>query len=117
LGLSRSYQEISDRAAACMIVFDTKEFLADVPNGVTEAPLKEDFEHRYRGFRLVLESGGRAFLALATWSGDSRTVALPYDGSVRLQDNTHRQEDSGRDKQTRPIRGRCLLGGVGHATE
>lgn len=85
LGLSRSYDEISDRSAAYMVVLDTKESLAELPDGVTEAPLKGEFKHRYRGFRLVLESGGRLFLAPASWTQESRTVVLPYDDSVRIQ--------------------------------
>ncbi|MFG3440636.1 hypothetical protein ACGF0J_25555 [Nonomuraea sp. NPDC047897] len=48
------------------------------------------FRHRYRGLRLLLESGGRLFLVPLTWKpGDDRagisTFVIPYDKNIRLQ--------------------------------
>lgn len=89
LGLSRSYDEAVDPGAAYRVVVDTREPFAALPDGVLEErlpdPGEDGFRYRYRGFRLILESGGRLFLAPERWTRDARTVVVGYDGAVRLQ--------------------------------
>jgi hypothetical protein len=50
------------------IIIDTKEPLVGLPSGVSETALTATgkdgaFAYRYRGFRLLLASGGQLFLA------------------------------------------------------
>ncbi|MBG0568352.1 hypothetical protein [Actinoplanes aureus] len=89
LGLNRSYDEAVDPRRAYQVVLDTREPLPALPEGVVEQRLtgagEDGFGYRYRGFRLILESGGRLFLAPVTWTRDSRTWVIGYDNSVRLQ--------------------------------
>lgn len=70
------------------VVLDTTDPL-DFPAGVTETQLPADagdFRYRYRGLRLLVESGGRLFLVPAVWDQDlSRAVVVEYGESVRLQ--------------------------------
>lgn len=89
LGLSRSYEEALDPGGAYRVVIDTREPFAELPDGVREERLpsagENGFRYRYRGFRLVLESGGRMFLVPEKWTRDGRTVVVAYDSGVRLQ--------------------------------
>lgn len=42
--------------------------------------------YRYRGFRLLLASGGRLFLVSGTWTlGRDQTIVVPYDNGIRIQ--------------------------------
>lgn len=89
LGLNRSFDEAVATGRAYQVVLDTREPLPALPEGVVEERLpgagKDGFGFRYRGFRLILESGGRLFLAPLTWTRESRTWVITYDDSVRLQ--------------------------------
>ncbi|BBH69806.1 hypothetical protein ACTI_64910 [Actinoplanes sp. OR16] len=89
LGLSRSYDEAVDAGSAYRVVLDMRDPLVDLPDGVTEERLPAAGEDaprfRYRGLRLVLESGGRLFLVPERWTRNGRTLVVAYDGSVRLQ--------------------------------
>ncbi|MEQ4721914.1 hypothetical protein [Nonomuraea sp. B19D2] len=73
------------------VILDVKEPLQGVPTGVTHAPLNTtgkdpSFAHRYRGFRLLLASGGRLFLVSPKWQlGRDQTIVVPYDNSIRIQ--------------------------------
>jgi hypothetical protein len=89
LGLSRSYDEAVDPGGAYRVMIDTRDRFAALPAGVSEEPLPDTgangFRYRYRGFRLILESGGRLFLVPEKWTRDGRTLVVTYDGGVRLQ--------------------------------
>ncbi|MGA4838075.1 hypothetical protein [Streptomyces sp. G45] len=74
------------------VVVDTKDPLDGVPTGVTAARLGASgrdagtYRHRYRGFRLLLASGGRLFLVTPDWvRGRDQTVVLPYGDDIRVQ--------------------------------
>ncbi|MER6001429.1 hypothetical protein ABT120_22880 [Nonomuraea angiospora] len=68
-----------------------KEPLQDVPPGITHIRLKTtgkdpSYAHRYRGFRLLLASGGRLFLVNPEWKlGRDQTIVVPYDNGIRVQ--------------------------------
>ncbi|GAA1850227.1 hypothetical protein GCM10009836_32530 [Pseudonocardia ailaonensis] len=72
------------------LVLDTKERLYLDYGGIEETSLPagadQTFRYRYRGLRLLVESGERMFLVPAVWvPGTSRVLVLPDDGSVRVQ--------------------------------
>jgi hypothetical protein len=67
------------------VVLEAKEPINDPPEGVTVARGSQAFPHRYEGLRLLLASGGRLFLVPEHWTRGSRTIVVPYDGSVRMQ--------------------------------
>ncbi|MEV1177971.1 hypothetical protein [Nonomuraea sp. NPDC049784] len=81
-------QKLQTRAE---VILDVKEPLQDVPLGITHIPLSTtakdpNFAHRYRGFRLLLASGGRLFLVTPKWKlGRDQTIVVPYDNSIRIQ--------------------------------
>ncbi|WP_328471544.1 hypothetical protein OHA21_07510 [Actinoplanes sp. NBC_00393] len=89
LGLTRSYQEATDRGGAYAVVLDTRQRLAGLPAGVVEEKLpdpgEDGYAYRYRGLRLVLESGGRLFLVPQRWTRDGRTLVVAYDSGIRLE--------------------------------
>lgn len=73
------------------VILDTKEqlFLHDLPPGservLLPASAGQTFHYRYRGLRLLIESGDRMFLVPARWSGSDTTLVVTLDGSVRVQ--------------------------------
>jgi hypothetical protein len=74
------------------VVVDTKEPLDALPTGVRENRLGGDgrggrtYLYRYRGFRLLMASGGRLFLVTPQWrAGRDQTVVLPYGDDIRVQ--------------------------------
>lgn len=74
------------------VVVETKEPLDDPPRGVTASRLgtsgeeARTYRHRYRGFRLLLASGGRLFLVPPEWRrGRDATIVLPYEKDIRVR--------------------------------
>ncbi len=74
------------------VVLETADRLLDLPPSVaaTEAVLMpaegEIYRYRYRGLRLLVESGGRLFLVPAPWRpGESRTLVIAFNDRVRIQ--------------------------------
>jgi hypothetical protein len=74
------------------VVVETKEPLDDLPRGVTASRLgtagddTRAYRHRYRGFRLLLASGGRLFLVTPEWRrGRDATIVLPYEKDIRVR--------------------------------
>ncbi|MET7455364.1 hypothetical protein ABZT03_26405 [Streptomyces sp. NPDC005574] len=91
-GTGRGEQDAEDLADRPEVVVDTREPLDGVPTGVTQARLgtagesAREYRHRYRGFRLLLASGGRLFLVTPNWElGRDATVVLPYGNDVRVR--------------------------------
>ncbi|MGC5015809.1 hypothetical protein ACLQ2R_34035 [Streptosporangium sp. DT93] len=90
-GIGRGEQDAHELPRRAEVVLDVKEPLRDVPPGITHIPLTTTgkdpgFAHRYRGFRLLLASGGRLFLVNPAWKlGRDQTIVVPYDGSIRIQ--------------------------------
>ncbi len=71
------------------VVLYTKEPLRDAPSGVEQTEVagaaKDSYRFRYRGLRLLVESNGRLFLVPAQWiAGNSETLVVPYDDSIRI---------------------------------
>ncbi|MEU6714555.1 hypothetical protein ABZ897_24065 [Nonomuraea sp. NPDC046802] len=90
-GTGRSQEDTHELAGYPEVILDLKEPLVGAPNGITHTLLPATgkdpgFLHRYRGFRLLLASGGRLFLVNPTWTlGRDQTVVVPYDNSIRIQ--------------------------------
>lgn len=88
-GLGQAYDDAVRLPDRPEVVVDTRERLTDPPPGVRETPITgaapAGYRYRYQGLRLLLEADGRLYLVPAQWTGQSRTLVLPYDGAVRLQ--------------------------------
>ncbi|MEU1036697.1 hypothetical protein ABZ402_50560 [Streptomyces mirabilis] len=90
-GTGRGEEDAHELAQRPEIILDTKEALAGLPSGVTETQLggtnkDASFSHRYRGFRLLLSSGGRLFLVTPTWTlGRDQTIVVRDDSDIRIQ--------------------------------
>jgi hypothetical protein len=88
-GEGRAYDDAVRLPRRPEVVLDTREPLTDLPEGVSEQALAPDpqatYRYRYRGFRLLVEGGGRLFLVPARWTAESRTIVVPYDAGIRLQ--------------------------------
>lgn len=91
-GLGRGEEDVGELAKRPEVVVDTKESLDGVPTGVSTARLdgagrgERVYRYRYRGFRLLLASGGRLFLVTPDWKqGRDQTVVLPYGRDIRVQ--------------------------------
>jgi hypothetical protein len=74
------------------VVLEMADRLHELPPDVaaTETVLKpsegEIYRYRYRGLRLLVESGGRLFLVPAPWRpGEGRTLVVAFDDRVRIQ--------------------------------
>lgn len=70
------------------IVLDTEEPLHLTLPGVIERSLPptegQKFRYRYRGLHVLTEAGGKLFLVSPERSGQSGTLVVPYDASVRI---------------------------------
>ena len=56
------------------------------PSGVSESQLGgEPPAYRYRGFRLLLSSGGQLFLVPEHWTAGSHTVVIPAEAALSVQ--------------------------------
>ncbi|MET9239867.1 hypothetical protein [Nonomuraea sp. NPDC003709] len=90
-GTGRGEQDAHDLPKRAEVILDMKEPLQDVPPGITHIRLKTtgkdpSYAHRYRGFRLLLASGGRLFLVNPEWKlGRDQTIVVPYDNGIRVQ--------------------------------
>jgi hypothetical protein len=90
-GTGRGEQDARELNKRPEVIVDTKEPLVGLPVGVTQTPLGpagkgRTFAYRYRGFLLLLSSGGRLFLVTANWTiGRDQTIVLPYDNDIRIQ--------------------------------
>lgn len=88
-GLGRAYDDALGLGNGPEVIIEVTEPLPDLPPGVEERPVARSGDgparYRYRGFRLLVESGDRLFLVPARWTRASRTVVVPYDGAVRIQ--------------------------------
>jgi hypothetical protein len=85
-GASRGYDDATHLPGRPEVVIDTKEPLVALPPGVTQQRLNGSaFHYRYRGLRLLLESGGRLFLVPARWTTQGKALVVPYDADIRLQ--------------------------------
>ncbi|MFI5792431.1 hypothetical protein [Streptomyces sp. NPDC051677] len=91
-GTGRGKQDADALADRPEVVVDTKEPLDRLPTGVGSSKLGaagesgRTFHYRYRGFRLLMASGGRLFLVTPQWqAGRDQTVVLPYGDDIRVQ--------------------------------
>lgn len=90
-GIGLGEQDAAELPQRAEVVIDVKQELHDVPAGITHTRLRTTgkdpgYEHRYRGFRLLLASGGRLFLVNPRWRlGRDQTIVLPYDNGVRIR--------------------------------
>lgn len=90
-GTGRGEQDARELPKRAEVILDVKEPLRDIPSGITHIPLSTtgkdpSFAHRYRGFRVLLASGGRLFLVGSGWKlGRDQTIVVPYDSSIRIQ--------------------------------
>jgi hypothetical protein len=88
-GQGRAVDDALELPARPELVLDTKEPLVDLPEGVTAVALpagrEQAFRYRYRGLRLLVAAGDRLFLVPARWTGQSRTLVVPYDDEIRIQ--------------------------------
>ncbi|ELS53058.1 hypothetical protein STVIR_5975 [Streptomyces viridochromogenes Tue57] len=91
-GRGRGEEDVTALQRRPEVVVDTKEPLEGLPTGVTATRLGKpgesgrEYRHRYRGFRLLLASGGRLFLVTPQWQlGRDQTIVLPYADDIRVQ--------------------------------
>ncbi|WP_141704167.1 hypothetical protein [Planobispora rosea] len=91
-GLARGYEDALELSRRPEVVLYAKEPLPDVPPITDYTDLGEEVthRHRYRGFRLLLESRDRLFLVPLTWRPGDRsatvsTFVISYGSNVRLQ--------------------------------
>nr|WP_055525021.1 hypothetical protein [Streptomyces graminilatus] len=91
-GRGRGEQDVTALDSRPEVVVDTKDPLEGLPTGVTATRLGKagesglEYHHRYRGFRLLLASGGRLFLVTPEWRlGRDQTIVLPYADDIRVQ--------------------------------
>lgn len=90
-GTGRGEEDAHELPRRPEVILDVKDPLTGLPTGVVQSPLPTTgkdpaFAFRYRGFRLLLASGGRLFLVSATWRlGRDQTVVIPYDDHIRVQ--------------------------------
>lgn len=71
------------------VILDTHDrlFLTDgiVEESVLPGAAADGFGYRYRGLRLLIQGETHMFLVPDRWSPSNSTLALPADGSVRVQ--------------------------------
>lgn len=71
------------------VILDTPGRLFLTDGIVTETALPTDgagdFRYRYRGLRLLIQGQDHMFLVPEQWSPSNSTLAVPTDGSVRVQ--------------------------------
>jgi hypothetical protein len=90
-GTGRGEEDAGELYKRPEVIVDTKEPLVGLPSGVVQTALTpsgkgDTYANRYRGFRLLLTSGGHLFLVTATWTlGRDQTIVLPYDDNIRIQ--------------------------------
>lgn len=91
-GRGRAEEDVTFLDDRPEVVIDTREPLEGLPTGVTSIRLGKagesgrKYRHRYRGFRLLLSSGGRLFLVTPQWQlGRDQTIVLPYANDIRVQ--------------------------------
>jgi hypothetical protein len=91
-GTGRGKLQADSLPDAPEVVLETADRLLDLPLGVaaTETMLMpadgEIFRYRYRGLRLLVESGGRLFLVPSPWEVDgSMTLAIAFDDRSRVR--------------------------------
>ncbi|WP_405772113.1 hypothetical protein [Streptomyces sp. NBC_01538] len=91
-GRGRGEEDVTALGRRPEVVIDSKEPLEGLPTGVTPIQLGRpgesgrEYRHRYRGFRLLLASGGRLFLVTPQWQlGRDQTIVLPYADDIRVQ--------------------------------
>lgn len=70
------------------VVLDTQEPLHLTLPGIVERSLPptegQKFRYRYRGLHVLTEAGGKLFLVSPDHAGQSGTLVVPYDTSVRI---------------------------------
>lgn len=76
-----------DELPAVILDSPTRLFLTDgiVEETALPAEEPEGFRYRNRGFRLLIQGETHLFLVPERWSPSNSTLAVPTDGSVRLQ--------------------------------
>lgn len=91
-GKGRGRQDADGLYKRPEVVVDTKEPLDGLPVGVSASrlgPAGKDgrtYLYRYRGFRMLMASGGRLFLVTPDWhAGLDQTIVLPYGDDIRVQ--------------------------------
>ncbi|WP_052423455.1 hypothetical protein [Nonomuraea candida] len=91
-GVARGLEDARRLHTLPEVVIYSKRPIPDLPAVTAHDDFGADagHRHRYRGLRLLLESGGRLFLVPLTWRpGDDRaaisTFVIPYDKDIRLQ--------------------------------
>jgi hypothetical protein len=85
-GTGRGYDDALALPERPEVILETTLRITDLPDGVTETEIQgPPAGYRYRGFRLLLSSGGRLFLAPDHWTAHSHTVVIPADAALSLQ--------------------------------
>jgi len=92
-GRGRGVSLVAGLTSQPAVVLDTKERLWIAFDGVAESALSADgdgqeYRYRYRGFRLLVQSGDRMFLVSELWPGTNTpaaTVMVRLDDGVRVQ--------------------------------
>ncbi|MEU6782744.1 hypothetical protein ABZ912_26380 [Nonomuraea angiospora] len=75
-----------DLKLVTVVVYARQRLNLEEP-GIREVPLtdpKAEFQYKYTGLRLLIESNRQYFLVSVCWPG-TRAIALPADGSIRLE--------------------------------
>jgi hypothetical protein len=85
-GAGRGYDDAVALPRRPEVILNTTQRLTDLPAGVTETTLAGDPSvYHYRGFRLLLSSGGRLFLVPERWTAASYTTVVPAEDALSVQ--------------------------------
>jgi hypothetical protein len=85
-GAGRGYEDALSMPQRPEVIVDTTQRLSDLPSGISESSLGgEPPAYRYRGFRLLLSSGGQLFLVPEHWTAGSHTVVIPAEAALSVQ--------------------------------
>jgi len=85
-GSGRGYDDALGLPDRPEVILDSTLRITDLPAGVTETEVDgTPGAYRYRGFRLLLSSGGQLFLVPGHWTADSHTVVIPAGAALSLQ--------------------------------
>ncbi|MFI9844548.1 hypothetical protein ACIHFD_46510 [Nonomuraea sp. NPDC051941] len=86
---AKQIREHPEEILVAVVVYAPQQLNLEGP-GIQKTPLTEPnakFRYRYTGLRLLIESNQRYFVVPACWgtTPGARAIALPADGSIRLE--------------------------------
>ncbi|MBE1582027.1 hypothetical protein ACFPOI_27595 [Nonomuraea angiospora] len=86
---AKDMKEHPEQRLVAVVVYAPQRLNLEDP-GIREIPLTDpnaEFRYKYTGLRLLIESSGQYFVVSVCWptTAGTRAIALPADGSIRLE--------------------------------